>query len=305
MADEKYIRRLIDMTALVFGEILWDIINGKEYLGGAPLNFAAHFTKCGGKASIVSAVGDDNRGWRAVEQITKLGITHRAVNIYEGIPTGIVDVMLNAGEPTYHIEENVAYDFINLDESLPKLLKEQPFEVFYFGTLAQRASKSRDTLNQLLKAMPFRHIFYDVNLRKDSYTAEIIRNGLKRCTIFKLNIEEVTVISNLLFKTSLAPETFCRYIVDEFEISIVIITAADQGCHVYTDHTLASLSGIPVKVVDAVGAGDAFSAAFMFHYCHSKNAIDAARLANKVGSYVAGVAGPIPEYSEDLKRSLA
>lgn len=290
------------MKALVFGEILWDVINGVEYLGGAPLNFAAHFTKCGGKAAIVSAVGDDNRGWQALAQITKLGITHRAVNIYAGIPTGVVNVMLNSGEPTYHIEENVAYDFINLDESLPTLLKEQPFEVFYFGTLAQRANKSRDVLSQLLKAMPFRHIFYDVNLRKDSYTPEIIRNGLRWCTIFKLNAEEVSVISNLLFKTSLSPENFCRYITSEFEISIVIITAADQGCHVYTNQTFTTLPGIPVEVVDAVGAGDAFSAAFMFHYCHSKNAIDAARLANKVGAYVAGMVGPIPEYSEDLKK---
>lgn len=290
------------MKALVFGEILWDIINGKEFLGGAPLNFAAHFTKCGGKATIVSAVGDDNRGWRAIEQITKLNISHRAVNIYSGIPTGIVDVMLNQGEPTYHIEEQVAYDFISLDESLPDLLKQQPFDVFYFGTLAQRANKSCEALNELLKAMPFKHIFYDVNLRKDSYTPEVIRNGLRRCTIFKLNTEEVSVISNLLFKTSLSFENFCRYIVDEFEVSIVLITAADQGCHVYVADTLVSLPGVPVEVVDAVGAGDAFSAAFMFHYSHTADAVGAARLANRVGSYVAGMSGPIPEYSEELKK---
>ena len=292
------------MKTLVFGEILWDVIEGREYLGGAPLNFAAHITKCGSNATIVSAVGDDNRGWRAIQEITKLKVNHAAVNIFAGIPTGIVDVMLNQGQPTYHIEENVAYDFINLEQTLPELLKLQPFDVFYFGTLAQRASKSREALNELLKAMPFKHIFYDVNLRKDAYSPDVIRNSLRRSTIFKLNTEEVTVISNLLFKTTLSMENFCRYISDEFPVSLIIITAGEQGCHVYVNNSLVSLPGVPIKVVDAVGAGDAFSAAFMAHYYNTSNAVAAARIANRVGSFVAGMPGPIPEYSNELKQEL-
>ncbi|HRG07392.1 MAG TPA: PfkB family carbohydrate kinase [Cyclobacteriaceae bacterium] len=291
------------MKALVFGEILWDIIEGQEYLGGAPLNFAAHFTQCGAQASIVSAVGNDNRGWRAINEITRLKIDYSAVNVLTSVPTGTVDVLLHDGEPTYTITEKVAYDFINPDEVIDSLRKKR-FDVFYFGTLAQRSEQSRNALTKILDSIQFSHKFYDVNLRKDSYTPIIIRNGLKRCSIFKLNKEEVPVISQLLFKTSLSTELFCRFITDEFNIEIVIITAAAQGCQIYHQNMLTNIPGVPVQVADAVGAGDAFSAAFMFHYGYSKDPLEAARLANLIGSYVAGKSGPIPEYSPDLLQQI-
>jgi len=46
------------------GEILWDVIGEHEYLGGAPLNVAAHAQTLGHEAFLVSAVGDDDRGRR-------------------------------------------------------------------------------------------------------------------------------------------------------------------------------------------------------------------------------------------------
>ena len=50
------------MHILSFGEVLWDVYPEQKYIGGAPLNFAAHFVKNGGKASMLSAVGNDNLG---------------------------------------------------------------------------------------------------------------------------------------------------------------------------------------------------------------------------------------------------
>ncbi len=292
------------MKALVFGEILYDIIEEQEYLGGAPLNFAAHFVRGGGQADIVSAVGDDNRGWRAINEITNLNVNHTAVNILKGIQTGTVAVTLIKGEPSYHITEEVAYDFIDVNQTLP-VLKGKPYDIFYFGTLAQRAEKSRSTLNDILDSITFRHVFYDVNLRKDAYTPQLIRNSLKRCTILKLNTDEVPVISQLLYKTSLSNELFCRYVKEEFMVSLIVITAAEKGCLVFANQRLTTLPGTPVQVVDTVGAGDAFSATFMLHYHHSGDAIAAAEMANLIGSFVAGKSGPIPDYTPELKQQVA
>ena len=61
------------MKVLSFGEVLWDVYATGKHLGGAPLNFAAHFKKCGGESWINTAVGDDDLGKEAVYEIKKAG----------------------------------------------------------------------------------------------------------------------------------------------------------------------------------------------------------------------------------------
>ena len=55
------------MDFLSFGEILFDVFPDKATLGGAPLNVAGHMTKLGLKGAILSALGDDDYGKRAME----------------------------------------------------------------------------------------------------------------------------------------------------------------------------------------------------------------------------------------------
>jgi fructokinase len=86
-------------------------------------------------------------------------------------------------------------------------------------------------------------------------------------------------------------------------IAIVIITASDKGCFVF-DKKFNYVPGVPVEVTDAVGAGDAFSAAFMHSYLLTQNTLHAARIANEVGAYVATKSGAIPMYSDLIKEVL-
>jgi len=60
-----------------------------------------------------------------------------------------------------------------------------------------------------------------------------------------------------------------------------------------------------VKVVDTVGAGDAFSAAFLRHYIQTGDVAEAARRGNLLGAYVASQAGAVPEYSAEIRKSLS
>src|SRR5689334_16052733 len=123
------------LSVLAFGEILWDIIDGQKYLGGAPLNFSAHVVKCGGRAAIISAVGKDNLGEKAIQSLTTLHVDSSFVQQSQHKPTGTVDVFLTHGQPDYHIHEDVAFDFIALPH-LEKIVRGD-FNAFYFGSLAQ------------------------------------------------------------------------------------------------------------------------------------------------------------------------
>jgi fructokinase len=291
------------MKVLAFGEILWDIIEGVEYLGGAPFNFAAHSVQCGNEALIVSRVGSDVRGMRAWNQCKLHKVKHDLIQFDEERPTGTVTVTLSEGQPDYVIHENVAYDFIE-DSDLLRKLENNSADVVYFGSLAQRSEKSRQTLYELLRRVRCKHVFYDVNLRKGGYTDSILRDSLLYATMFKLNLDELPVISKILVGSELQPESFCRAITDMFSnIVIVIITAADKGCFVF-DKKFNCVPGVQVEVTDAVGAGDAFSAAFMHSYLLTRNTVHAARIANEVGAYVATKSGAIPMYSDLIKEVL-
>lgn len=291
------------MRILSFGEILFDIIEGEHYLGGAPLNFAAHLAKMGEASYIFSKVGKDKLGGEALDKIEQIGVKSDFIQQDERYPTGTVPVAFKNGQPDYTILEDVAYDFIDFSES-EDLMYLQDFDVLYYGTLAQRNPISQKALQALISRKTFKHIFYDINLRKDCYTPSIIQQSLQHCSIFKLNDEEIAVVSNLLYGKDFMMEEFVGLISADFQIGVIVITAGARGCYVYADGELHFVKGYPAQVMDTVGAGDAFSAAFVRGYVSHKDPFRAADMANKLGAFVAGSRGPIPTYSAVIKNEL-
>lgn len=291
------------MKALAFGEILWDIIDGNPHLGGAPLNFAAHISQCGAKSFIISRVGTDNLGRRTLTRVEEVGVSTKYIQSDPSHETGTVKITLTHGQPDYLIQKEVAYDYIEYTHALDRL-KKTAFDLFYFGSLAQRSPKSAETLKLILEGHHFKNVFYDVNLRKESFTADILLRSLQSATILKLNTEEAPILSSILFKEETSLEEFSKRITEQYPIRIVIITASSDGCYIYTNQHLSHIGGIKIKVADAVGAGDAFSAAFMYHYHKTKNPIEAASIANKIGAFVASKNGAIPRYTPEIKKML-
>lgn len=290
------------MNALAFGEILFDVIERKHFLGGAPLNFAAHLARFGVNSYILSRIGDDKPGEEALKLINNLGIHANFIQKDPVHETGTVEVKLTEGQPDYMICENVAYDFIspiNKEE-----FRQVSFDVLYYGTLAQRNSQSKDTLAQLIGEKKFKHIFYDVNLRKGFYSREILHDSLQNCTILKLNDEEVVVLGKMFFQQELPIKDFAYRVAEAFEIKMVVVTAGAKGCLVYEDEELSFVKGYPAKVLDTVGAGDSFSAAFLYQYFLHNDPLKAADLANQLGAFVASSRGPIPDYSPEIMKAL-
>jgi fructokinase len=293
------------MKVLSFGEILWDVIEGKEHLGGAPFNFAAHAAQCGNQSYIISRLGTDHRGLAAFNSCKNYGVNPNFIQWDEERATGTVDVTLTNGQPDYVIHENVAYDFINTNHALSNI-DDFKADIFYFGSLAQRNNVSANTLDLLISRLHAKYVFYDVNLRKAGFTEAIIRKSLAVCNVFKLNNDELPVLSEMLTKQRLPMNEFITSLRNSYpNIKTIIVTAAEKGCFVFEGSNNGShVAGVPVKVADAVGAGDAFSAAFMHMLAHYDNAVVAAEVANKIGAFVASKNGPIPEYTFEIKTLL-
>lgn len=289
------------MRVLAFGEILWDLIDGTPYLGGAPFNFAAHFARCGNESFLVSRVGNDNLGWRALNDARDHGVNCTYVSMHRTAPTGTVDVFLRNGEPDYTITENVAFDEIQLDD---RILTEK-FDVLYFGTLAQRSSTSADTLRSIVDELPFDHIFFDVNLRKGGWTPRLLTESLGRCTILKLNSQEVSRVGEGVGSFTSSLESFCRVVIRRFEnIRTIVVTDGSNGCYLFHDNIMQHSPGFQVETVDTIGAGDAFSAVFMHILATTGDVLRAGVAANRVGAFVASRRAAIPEYDNEIRELI-
>lgn len=293
------------MKVLSFGEILWDIIEGEAYIGGAPFNLAAHLAMMNIDTAFVSAVGDDELGARALEAMQSYSMDRSLVRTIHEKPTGTVIVELaNDGQPAYTITEGVAWDAIRIDGTENDIIGGKPWDALCFGTLAQRTANNREALAHLVKLAGVPEVFYDVNLRQHYYTREWIEQSLNWATIVKLNDDEIRVLGNLLFEKS-EPEADCaRRIMDSFDVRHVLVTSGERGAGMYSGEQYIEAGAPKVAVADTVGAGDSFSAAFLAAHGSGCAPEKALQLGCIVGAFVASQRSAIPEYSADIRHRI-
>ena len=241
------------MKALLFGKILWDIIDSKPYIGGAPFNLAAYLTHMGFKSTLISSVGNDALGRKTIKEAKKRGINSSFIRVHPSLPTGIVEVNLDErGHPTYMIKEDVAWDNIIIDKDLIGGLTKTKWEIFCFGTLAQRTKENRKILNQIISQIKPNNIFYDVNLRQNYYGKDWIEKSLLQSTVTKLNNQEALILSKLLFNQKLKQKDFVETLAREYNLSIICITYGKNGSVIYHDRQLEKVPGINGPVTDTV-----------------------------------------------------
>jgi fructokinase len=293
-------------TVIAYGEVLWDLLPSGPVLGGAPLNFMYRVTSLGLSGAMISKLGNNNYGRQALQQMQELGLRTDFIQRTSNFPTGTVNITLNEDKsPNFTIVPNVAYDTIDYNESLGNLAKHA--ECLCFGSVAQRSEHSRNTLMQLLDAFTGLYALYDINLRKDCYTADIIRASISRSTILKLNDGEVPAVARIYDLPATLPE-FVEGLFTATPLSYCLITLGSQGAFA------ASKSGeriyVPayqVTLVDTCGAGDAFTAGFLATFLQRQNLWEACRVGNALGAMVAeqpGATQPIkPEAVQEFMQN--
>jgi fructokinase len=249
---------------LCIGEVLFDVYPSSQYLGGAPFNFSFHMHQTGNNIVFVSRIGDDVFGKKVEEILGEKGIDMTYLQKDPNLPTGKVLVELDSmGNPSFTIVPDVAYDAIEEDERVSRFMR-RGVDLIYFGTLAQRSIMSRSTIFTYLEyAAKNTLIFYDINLRQHYYTEQIILNSLKKCTILKANKEELSFIMKLL-SLKMDEKSAVFFIAEQFHIPYICITKGACGASLYTGgqvyHAVKEKNNTGKRIIDTVGAGDAFSA---------------------------------------------
>ena len=282
------------LTIVGLGELLWDLLPAGRQLGGAPANFAYCSHLLGDTAIVASRVGADDIGNDIRESLATFGLTDDFVQRDDQHPTGTVRVKLDrGGQPDFTITYPSAWDFLEWTPPLEHLAKSA--DAVAFGSLAQRSPQSRETICRFLDSLrPQTTKVFDVNLRQSFYSAEVLRESIARATIVKLNQDEVPKVAGLLDLPGGDTHTFGHEVLRRFNLPLICITRGQLGSMLLSTDDEHEHGGYRVKVRDAVGAGDAFTAALVNQVLHGASLAEANDFANRMGAWVASNSGAMP-----------
>ena len=275
------------------GEILYDVYPETKNLGGAPLNFLYHIFKFTGKGKIISRVGNDVLGENARDFLKNNNIPTNYIQIDNLYPTGVTTVVLDENKvPSFRIDEDRAYDFIESTSEINYLVNEET-DCLYFGSLAQRNKITRDTIRSLFnKKIKY---FCDLNIRQNFYTEDIIHKSLVASDILKINLDELKLINQLILKMEFSVKAIASDLMKEYNIELLAVTKGEDGSTLFYKNEINDYKTSLSKVVDTLGAGDAFAAVLCIGHLRGWKLSRTNQLANEFAGEICKIKGALPE----------
>ncbi|MGO4819003.1 carbohydrate kinase family protein [Flavobacterium sp. W22_SRS_FP1] len=290
------------LSAVCFGEVLWDVFPTHKKIGGAPLNVAVRMNSLGVETTVISRIGADENGEDILSFLNKQEVTTDLIQVTKEYKTGAVNVMINEkGNASYDILYPSAWDKIVVTEIMDKVVSEA--DIFVFGSLSSRDEVSRKTLVSLLDKAKYK--VFDANLRAPYYTTEVLKELMQKADFIKLNDEELREISRELGSPYNSFEQNIKFIAEKTNTKQICVTKGEFGAVLYYNDKFYYNSGYFVKVVDTVGAGDSFLASLIVRLLRGKLPQKSLNYACAIGALVAGKEGANPKISEkEIKKFM-
>lgn len=282
------------------GEVLWDMLPDDLQLGGAPLNFVWHAAALGSRALVLSRIGRDTLGERILDELDARSVSTALLQQDECASTGIATIDLNGdGEPEFHLADDSAWDFIEV--SAAALGAFQQADAVYFGSLAQRAHRSRRSIQHLVAASrPDALRIFDANLRTPHIDREVVEASLELATVLKVNDAELPILAAMFDLPPDTLEAHARQLARRFDLAVVACTLGGCGSFILEGDRIDRHPGVPVEVVNTVGAGDAFTAALAMGLLAGAPLDVISATANAIAAHVCGHPGATPILPESL-----
>ncbi|MDX1811253.1 MAG: PfkB family carbohydrate kinase [Gammaproteobacteria bacterium] len=252
---------------VIVGEVLFDCFpDGTTVLGGAPFNVAWHLQGFGLSPLMISGVGNDKHGKMVLENMRKWGMDTHGIHKNDKHPTGKVTVSLENGQPSYDIRAEQAYDFIGADRVI-EVLGEKDYSLLYHGSLLTRTQHSRRMLDKVLEISVLPS-FVDINLRAPWWQNDDVRQSLSQASWVKLNEDELLTIMEVDVDSTTGLFEYAKEMLEQFNLQLLIVTQGDKGAFCVTRDDMISGAPVSAKVVDTVGAGDAFASVSILGLTH-------------------------------------
>ncbi len=284
--------------------MLWDMLPEGKQLGGAPANFAFHAAQLGNQGIIASRIGKDLVGEESLARLQQNGLSSCYVQRDDIHPTGTVEVRIDArGQPSFLIKEPVAWDFLEFTAQWQALAA--CADAICFGSLAQRSAVAQTTIQGFLKLGRQEALkIFDVNLRQPFFSSAVIYTSLELANLVKVNDDEFHRLTALLNINEANEITSAQRIVERYNLDLICITRGAHGSLLVNREGFFEHCGMPVRVRDAVGAGDAFTAAMAHHYLRGASLEKISEAANRLGAWVATQVGATPRIDQEILQAV-
>ena len=282
-------------AVIIWGEVLWDRFPDGDQLGGAPANLAWHFGQAGGWGQLVTRVGDDDDGRRAIMKLEPF-VDTSLVQIDPERATGEVTVELVGGEPRYTLHAGRAWERIACTDAVKIAIDEAG--VFVYGTLAQRTPEGLAAWREAVARARGTRVC-DLNLRPTDQNAPApvgerlaTDAAIAAADILKVNDKELATIHQWFgWADPIAHLRASR---------MVVVTHGAAGSTIYPQ------SGAPIEIPafaarsggDNVGCGDAYLALLVFGLTSGWSIEESGRAASRWAAAVASVRGATPVFDD-------
>lgn len=247
------------MSVWVCGEVLMDLLPDESFVSGGPAITAMALALLGHEVEFIGVISRDEYGNRARKELTGDGV-HLSHALDSGKPTSIAEVSINeegAASYVFTIEDTATFDFNN--DWLPDPSRLKP-NVLHIGSLATIVEPGSISLYEwAMRVSEFAPVVFDPNIRpaylsdRDRYLASVER-WVSISAVVKASEDDLAW---------LYPETDAVFIAKnwvENGVAVVIVTRGPRGLVAVTAEEIIEVPGVPIDVVDTVGAGDTVGA---------------------------------------------
>ena len=269
---------------VTIGEALIDFICTPDgtympHLGGAPCNVAGAYVKLGGKATLLSQLGNDLFGHRILNELKETGIDTSAIPMTEEAKTALAFVELKEdGQRTFSFYRNPSADMLYDEANLTEDLFEDSYALHFCSVSLTECPMKQAHLKAIKMARSLNQIIsFDPNVRLmlwDDHTKlkQVITELTPEADILKVSDEEIEFLTGTSDPKEAAKKLMKGH------AQLVLVTCGKDGAYAFTKNAEVYVPSLHVKAIDTTGAGDGFIGSFLYQ-CAQKDIHDFSALS--------------------------
>ncbi len=234
--------------------------------GGSITNSAVIGSKLGLKVAMLSRIGKDSWGDFAIQFMQSLGINTKGIIQDPDIPTPLTIANIDkSGNSKYTFYKNPPERSIVPLEGVPKDLLKR-CKIFHFGSSFSHQKGTSEEALKYVKFLKKRGVFisFDPNIRPYAIKD---KKGTKNRIIGLLKWVDLAKLSqiDLQFLTGQKdPKIGLKILKKHFRCHVILTLGSKGSIYLDSKDRLIKVPGFKVKIVDTIGAGDAFTAGLLF-----------------------------------------
>ncbi len=316
-------RSSIDLYSQDIGTTFNDISGFDAFVGGSPLNIAVALARLGSNASLLTAVGNDKVGEFIVNFLNKENVNTHCIPVKNTARSSAVVLGIEPPNkfPLVYYRDNAADSQVTIDDVQNSNVED--YKVLLINGTALNIEPSRSSTFYATEVATKNNVdvVLDLDFRADQWHDYRAFGLTVRAILPKVKIAigtEEEILAATLYDSSQvvikdqqisAPEI--KGDIDESigqllssGIEVLLVKRGEDGVTIYKkDLSRIDVPGFPVKVLNVLGAGDAFAGGFLYGYLQGWDLYKACRMGNASGAQVVtkkGCANFMPTLEESL-----